>query len=70
MTIPPPIADEENVFAVGEYPGIGLADASAIRADVRELVKHGIHPAHHRKACMAQGAIHRSKVEHHIRAPP
>ncbi len=47
------IAGKENVFAVGEYPAIGLAEARAIRADARELVKQGIHPAHDRKACMA-----------------
>lgn len=40
----------ENVFAIGEYPTIGLADARAIRADARELVKQGIHPAHNRQA--------------------
>ncbi len=47
------IAGKENVFAIGEYPGIGLADARATRADARELVKQGIHPAHNRHAAMA-----------------
>jgi integrase len=43
------IAKKENVFAIGEYPKIGLAEARIERAKVRELVKQGIHPAHHRK---------------------
>jgi integrase len=40
----------ENLFAVGRYPYIGLADARAARAEARELVKQGIHPSRHRQA--------------------
>lgn len=47
------IAGKENVFAVGEYPAVGLSDARAIRAAARELVKQGIHPAHNRRATVA-----------------
>ena len=44
------IAGKENLFAVGEYPALGLAEARTIRAEARELVKQGIHPAHNRQA--------------------
>lgn len=44
------IAGKENIFAIGEYPQVGLADARSARDEARELVKQGIHPAHHRKA--------------------
>jgi integrase len=44
------IGGKENVFAIGEYPAVGLADARTIRASARELVKQGIHPAHDRNA--------------------
>jgi len=44
------IAGKENIFAIGGYPQVGLADARSARDDARELVQQGIHPAHHRKA--------------------
>jgi integrase len=44
------IAGKENIYAIGEYPQVGLADARSAREEARELVKQGIHPAHHRKA--------------------
>jgi integrase len=44
------IAGKENIYAIGEYPQVGLADARNAREEARELVKQGIHPAHHRKA--------------------
>ena len=44
------IAGRENLFAVGDYPALGLAEARALRAEARELVKRGIHPAHDRQA--------------------
>lgn len=43
------ISGKENLYAVGLYPETSLAGARAERADARELVKQGIHPAHHRK---------------------
>ncbi|WP_445940786.1 tyrosine-type recombinase/integrase [Pseudomonas sp.] len=39
----------ENVFAIGEYPEMGLADARAERDRARALVKQGRHPAHVRR---------------------
>ena len=42
------IAGKENLFAVGEYPALSLAEARAKRAEARELVKRGIHPSHAR----------------------
>lgn len=47
------IGGKENVFAIGEYPAVCLADARTIRANARELVKQGIHPAHDRNASKA-----------------
>ena len=44
------IAGKENVFALGDYPGMKLAEARQAREDARKLVKQGIHPAHQRKA--------------------
>jgi integrase len=48
----------ENVFAIGEYPEMGLADARAERDRARALVKQGRHPAHVRRLERA-----RQKVE-------
>lgn len=47
------IAGKENVFAIGEYPTVSLADARGIRVDARELVKRGVHPAHDRNSSKA-----------------
>ena len=44
------ITGKENIYAIGEYPQVSLADARSAREEARELVKQGIHPAHHRKA--------------------
>ena len=40
---------KENLFAVGSYPEIGLAEARAARDAARELVKQGINPSQYRK---------------------
>lgn len=54
------IAGKENLFALGEYPALGLADAREERDRARKLVKQGIHPAHNRQALrvaqIAEGA--------------
>ena len=42
-------AGKENLFALGEYPALGLAEARERRADARKLVMQGIHPAHNRR---------------------
>lgn len=58
------IGGKENVFALGEYPALGLADARAIRAEARELVKQGIHPSHNRQAVkLAQQAENANTFE-------
>jgi integrase len=46
------IAGKENVFALGEYPAVSLAEARTQRAEARALVKKGIHPAHQRRAAL------------------
>ncbi|MFT7576496.1 MAG: integrase [Alphaproteobacteria bacterium] len=46
------IAGKENVFAIGEYPNISLAEAREIRAEAKTLVSQGIHPAHQRRASL------------------
>lgn len=43
------IGGKENVFAIGNYPDIGLADARTERDEARKLVKQGVHPSHNRK---------------------
>ena len=44
------IAGKENVFAIGEYPSIALAEVRAAHSKARALVKQGIHPSHSRQA--------------------
>ena len=44
------IAGKENLFALGDYPALGLAEARAQFADAKALVKKGIHPSRHRRA--------------------
>ncbi len=44
------IDGKENLYALGEFPALGLADARLLRAEARELVKKGIHPLRDRKA--------------------
>lgn len=43
------IDGKENLFAIGPYPTVGLAEARAAREAARVLVQQGIHPAHDRK---------------------
>jgi integrase len=43
------LANKENLFAVGLYPIMGLADARKARDAARALVAKGINPAHQRK---------------------
>lgn len=54
------IGGKENLFALGVYPAISLADARGERDKARKLVKQGIHPAHNRQALLvakvAEGA--------------
>lgn len=47
------IDGKENVYALGEYPETGIADARKARDAARVLVRQGIHPSHHRKARQA-----------------
>jgi integrase len=44
------IGGKEGTFAIGEYPAIGLAKARTEHATSRDLVDHGVHPLHNRKA--------------------
>ena len=44
------IADKENLFAIGGYPEISLAEARAEHDKARSLVKQGVHPSHNRQA--------------------
>ena len=43
------LAGRENLFAIGAYPQITLADARKARDEARDLVKQGINPTQHRK---------------------
>lgn len=40
---------KENLFSIGSYPEVGLADARVARDAARELAKQGINPTQHRK---------------------
>ncbi|TRO08246.1 DUF4102 domain-containing protein [Ectopseudomonas mendocina] len=44
------IGGKENVFAIGGYPEVGLADARSEREKVKPLIRQGIHPSHNRQA--------------------
>ena len=44
------ISGKENVFAIGEYPSISLAEARTDHGKARVLVKQSVHPSHRRKA--------------------
>ncbi|HKH19556.1 MAG TPA: tyrosine-type recombinase/integrase [Gammaproteobacteria bacterium] len=43
------IAGKENVFAIGDYRTIGLAEARTARDQAKKLIKEGVHPSHQRK---------------------
>ena len=43
------IGGKENLFAIGNYPTVGLAEARGKRAEARALVKRGVHPSHERR---------------------
>jgi integrase len=43
------LADKENVFAVGTFPAMGLAEARKARDAAHALVDKGINPAHQRQ---------------------
>ena len=43
------LANKENLFAIGMFPDVGLADARKARDAARDLVAKGINPAHQRK---------------------
>ncbi|WP_036992210.1 tyrosine-type recombinase/integrase [Metapseudomonas furukawaii] len=51
------IDGKENVFALGEYPEMGLAEARAERDKARALVKQGRHPAHVRRTDRARQSL-------------
>lgn len=40
---------KENLFAIGGFPQVSLAEACAAREKARALVKQGIHPTHERQ---------------------
>ncbi len=44
------IAGRENLYAIGDYPSVSLADARKARDDARDLIKLGKHPAHARQS--------------------
>lgn len=44
------IAGRENLYAIGDYPSVSLADARKARDDARDLIKQGRHPAHARQS--------------------
>ncbi len=44
------IAGRENLYAIGDYPSVSLADARKARDDARDLIKQGRRPAHARQS--------------------
>src|SRR3569832_1132173 len=43
------LVGKENLFAIGPYPEVGLAEARAERDRAKKLIKDGVHPSHQRK---------------------
>jgi integrase len=43
------LAGKENVYAIGDYRLIGLAEARVERDKAKRLIKQGVHPSHQRK---------------------
>lgn len=50
------LAGKENMFAIGAYPEVSLADARDERDAARKLVKLGMHPSHHRRTKQLEAA--------------
>lgn len=48
---------KEHLFAVGQYPDVGLAQAREECKQARELVAKGVHPVRHRRAEHARRAV-------------
>jgi len=48
------IDGKENIYAIGEYPTLSLAEARTERDTAKKLVKQGVHPAHNRKLKVTQ----------------
>lgn len=48
------IDGRSNLFAIGAYPEVSLADARAALLAARKLVKQGIHPSHERARTRAE----------------
>jgi integrase len=48
------IAGKENIYAIANYPEMGLADARLERIRAAELVRQGIHPSHERAKTKAE----------------
>lgn len=44
------IEGKENLFAIGAFPKVSLAQARAARDTARSLIKQGIHPSHERQS--------------------
>lgn len=58
------IGGKENVFAIGGYPEVGLADARSEREKVKPLIRQGIHPSHNRQAArLANSAANANTFE-------
>lgn len=47
----------ENMFAIGEYPSLGLQQAREARDAARHLIKEGVHPAHNRASRRSEVVI-------------
>lgn len=48
---------KQQLYTIGAYPLIGLADARKARETVRALVAKGVHPTRHKKAERARRAV-------------
>lgn len=64
---------KENLFSIGSYPEVGLADARVARDAARKLAKQGINPTQHRKrsgSATSRQRPHESTRRHWPRSCP
>jgi integrase len=51
------LSGKENLFAMGAYPEVKLAEAREQRDSARKLVRNSIHPSHHRRTTQLESAF-------------
>jgi integrase len=56
------LAGKENMFAIGSYPVVGLAEARTVRDAAKSLIRKGVNPAKQRKQERARQQVERANT--------